>query len=360
MRLENLLIQLRGFNQPFVSYRLPESRDPVTLYGGKLQSKLPENELDYFVMAPFDVEAGFSKKILIPASKAIGFEIDADLSLFESRHIENMSNADPLVITRDMYARQANLLINKMKGRQLSKVILSRVVRMSAMSHRQAALTFVLLCETYPSAFVYYFSDGSNCHWMGASPEVLLQASGTFGKTMALAGTQSIENKTLSEISWAEKETEEQEYVTLYIRRALTLAGIQAIEETGPQSAAAGKMAHLMTVFNFQFSAPEQRGHLLQLLHPTPAVCGLPKEDALNAIRAVESHQRSYYCGYLGPVSQSGDFNLFVNLRCMQLTGSGTYLYVGGGLTARSDVQREWEETLLKASTLARVIAINS
>jgi len=361
MKLVDLLQQLRLLNQAFVSFRLPSNNVPFTLYGGKVVNELPQAPQDYFIMAPFDRDAGQRKKILIDSSRVEGFEIEVDLSLHTNKKSGSKSaTTHPVVITREMYNRQANLLINKMKARQLSKVVLSRVVHSPVMNALEAAKTYVLLCETYPSAFVYYFSDGDECHWMGASPEILLFAEADRGSTMALAGTQALDNTPLEEIVWADKEKEEQEMVALYIRRALTLVGVQSIHETAPKTVAAGRMAHLLTSFDFSFTESTQRESLLQLLHPTPAVCGLPREEAMQAIRAVETHSRSFYSGYLGPVSQSGDCKLFVNLRCMQLTETGTFLYVGGGLTARSDVQREWEETMLKASTLGRVIAINS
>ncbi len=94
----------------------------------------------------------------------------------------------------------------------------------------------------------------------------------------------------------------------------------------------------------------------ISALHPTPAVCGLPKERALELIYKTEMHNREYYAGYCGPINYQGKTDLFVNLRCMKILPDKLALYIGGGLTAKSDPEKEWEETVLKANTLLSVI----
>jgi len=87
-------------------------------------------------------------------------------------------------------------------------------------------------------------------------------------------------------------------------------------------------------------------------LHPTPAVCGLPKDKSLELILQTEKHNREYYAGYCGPINYQNKTDLFVNLRCMKILEDQLALFVGGGLTKDSVPTKEWDETVLKAKTL--------
>jgi isochorismate synthase len=91
-------------------------------------------------------------------------------------------------------------------------------------------------------------------------------------------------------------------------------------------------------------------------MHPTPAVAGQPKEDAICFIKQLEPHDRDYYTGFLGPVSQDMEIDLFVNLRCLKITPGYLSLYVGGGITLDSDPADEWDETSWKVESLLKIM----
>ena len=110
---------------------------------------------------------------------------------------------------------------------------------------------------------------------MGGTPEILLSGEKGDWQTVALAGTQSLRDGKLPK-SWDHKNWREQQLVASYIRRQLSTLGITP-EEKGPYSARAGEVSHLKSDFFFSLPNPEKLGDVLQLLHPTPAVCGLPK-----------------------------------------------------------------------------------
>ena len=95
--------------------------------------------------------------------------------------------------------------------------------------------------------------------------------------------------------------------------------------------------------------------NLVNQLHPTPAVCGIPAQAAKNAIQTIEWHQRQFYTGFLGMVSQQTK-TLYVNLRCMQYFKNEALLYIGGGITSGSSEEAEWAETERKSQTLTDAI----
>jgi isochorismate synthase len=115
-------------------------------------------------------------------------------------------------------------------------------------------------------------------------------------------------------------------------------------------------MVHLKTTYTIQSDSVKKRmGQFMMALHPTPALCGLPKNEAFRLIKEEEGFSRQLYGGFLGPVS-GNDFQFFVNIRCMKMSREETFLYLGGGLTRESVEEKEWEETRLKARTLLRAL----
>ncbi|HBK29014.1 MAG TPA: isochorismate synthase, partial [Parabacteroides sp.] len=97
-------------------------------------------------------------------------------------------------------------------------------------------------------------------------------------------------------------------------------------------------------------------GDVLSLLHPTPAVCGLPKEDAFRFIIEKEGYDRSYYSGFVGWLSPTGQTDIYVNLRCVNIHPDTYTLFAGGGLLASSDLEDEWEETIDKMKTMQNIL----
>lgn len=154
---------------------------------------------------------------------------------------------------------------------------------------------------------------------------------------------------------WDRKNQEEQGYVAGYVRRIAKKFG-QKLTEKGPYTARAGQLVHLKTDFYFLLKNADNLGSLLQELHPTPAVCGLPKKEAFRFILDNEGYDRSYYSGFIGWLDPEGHTDLYVNLRCMELEANKAILYAGGGILASSEVESEWEETGEKLKTMKKIM----
>ncbi len=237
-----------------------------------------------------------------------------------------------------------------MQRGEIKKAVLSRTVTVERPSLSDAEI-FQRLSEKYPTAFVNWVHIPDVGRWIGATPETLLDYDGERVETMSLAGTRPA--GTLGD--WGEKEKEEQQIVTDYIFTHLQALSPQA-KQGERFTRQAGQVEHLCTPI-------EAKGHfdsealsrLVDALHPTPAVGGFPKAEALQFIQQVEPHDRKYYGGYCGFVAEN-KMRLFVNLRCMEMDDRYLRLYVGGGLTAQSQPESEWRETEAKAQTLLSVI----
>jgi isochorismate synthase len=120
-----------------------------------------------------------------------------------------------------------------------------------------------------------------------------------------------------------------------------------------------GSLAHLRTDYTIdlnEVSFPGLGSAMLDLLHPTSAVCGMPKEPSLDFIVRNEGFDRRLFGGYLGPVNIEDETHIYVNLRCLQLFVGRAVLYAGAGITHLSDPEWEWSETEWKCRIMLDVI----
>ena len=207
---------------------------------------------------------------------------------------------------------------------------------------------FKALNEKYSNTFNYLISIENVGCWMGSTPELLLSIFKNKFSTVSIAGTKANEN-----LAWGEKEIEEQKMVTDYIFSTLKKSA-ENVLKNGPFTIKAGTVEHLKTNFSGDIDSENWKSLVLSL-HPTPATCGLPKVAAQKLISETEKHPRQFYTGFLGPITKT-EKTLFVNLRCMEIQGKYAYLYLGGGITAKSIAESEWIETEKKALTLEAVL----
>ena len=356
-KLSDILTICFNHNLPFYSYRMPQSNEIITGIQTTPEiirfKKLADLSIG-FIAAPFDKQSD-SKAVFISADISFVNEKinDFDYSTLKSTifdakgHISNSCQ-----ISKNEYLDQAAKLIIKLQNKELEKVVLSRTINTEEKNKLQGINLFSKLTHTYPNAFVSIFHLPGQCTWVGATPETLLKSHKNLIQTMSLAGTKPLDKTIL----WTEKEREEQQMVSDYVEKILQQFPFTKIDRQGPKDQTAGNLCHLMTSYDCEGELTKNDlFQLIEKLHPTPAVCGIPKQQSLELIRATEHHDREFYAGYLGPISPEG-CDLFVNLRCLKLSKDEITLYVGGGITAQSDPEDEWQETCLKADTLLKII----
>ena len=249
----------------------------------------------------------------------------------------------------DYQEKLANV-IGFIKQNNLSKLVISRRELLNYNGLKiNLTQTFLNLCKAYPNAFVYFFIKEGKC-WMGAFSEIL----GKFNKknsqfeTMSLAGTISVND------NWTKKEIEEQKPVTNFIRNVLGKFS-ENMDQSETYDHVSGNIKHLRTDFKAQITQ-ENLENIISELHPTPAVCGIPKDLCQNAIEQFEKYPRKLYAGYI-KVETEEYIQYFVNLRCAEFFKNAALIYVGGGITAESSVEKEWQETELKAEAILKNVA---
>ncbi len=261
---------------------------------------------------------------------------------------------------KDHFIKMVEKGITAINEGEFDKVVSARTYDEPLSKNFNIIDQFNRLEKAYPDAFVSLISIPGKGTWMGATPELLIESSSVHFRTVSVAGTQPFSlDKDLSEAAWNQKEIEEQAMVNRYIVEQFKTIRLREFIETGPRSVRAGNMIHLKTEYTVDLNEvhfPELGTVMLHLLHPTSAVCGMPKFSALRFIAANEHLNREFYSGFLGPVNMDGISRLYVNLRCMQILRTRAVLYAGSGITHDSVPEKEWDETALKCQTLLGVM----
>lgn len=348
---------------PFVVYRKPESKTISCWIQNDRKVQLLANYKESgFVMAPFLHGA---KPVFFSVKNTEIYNCIDDSGLVKEK--ETVNREFGFEGSEGEKVRHLTLIdegINAIRQNQMLKVVLSREEVLD-LDDFDLVLIFKKLLIKYPTAFAYVWYHPEIGLWIGASPETLIIAKGNDFRTMALAGTKSFSAK--NKVVWGEKEVQEQQIVTDHIVKELS--GIE-IEVGLPYNKNAGNLVHICTDIHGQLTAEQDLSTLINSLHPTAAVCGLPKNKAIDFISKHEDFDREFYTGFLGEVNyknaienESGkdvlpETNLFVNLRCMQLFSepkASAKLYIGGGITAGSVPESEWEETVAKSEVMKAV-----
>lgn len=238
------------------------------------------------------------------------------------------------------------------------KVVLSRKETV-AISIFNIEKVFKELLVNYPTAFKYCFFHPKTGLWLGATPEQFLKVSNHEIQTVSLAGTQVFEEN--DEVIWETKEKQEQEFVTDFIVSSLK-EYVDGVTVSKPYTARAGNIMHIKTNILATLNNSKNLKPIIEALHPTPAVCGLPKATAKDFIVENEGYPREYYSGFLGELNidlatfKTEQSDLFVNLRCMKIVEHTAELFVGCGITKDSNPNKEYIETVNKSLTMKKVL----
>ncbi|WP_445382337.1 chorismate-binding protein [Robiginitalea sp. IMCC43444] len=330
---------------PLVLYRKPgENTVHALMQTSPELLGFPENRSGGFVFVPFPVSD--SPAVFIRADRY--YVSDSP----DNTTYDYLPDAEPQNGGRQRHVEMLQTALASLRAGNLEKVVLGRMLTVPM----EADLTdsYEMLLSKYSQAFCYLWYHPLSGTWMGASPELLLGYANGEIKTSALAGTYAAKGG--AEPVWTAKEKREQQIVTDYIaNRVRQSGGTPVIGKT--TDFRAGNLWHLYTPIKAELSEA-YAFELLSVLHPTPAVCGIPKEEALRFIEKHEGFDRQYYTGYLGEMGleKSEAFQCYVNLRCMQIRDGKAHIYVGGGITEESRPEDEYEETRAKSRTMLAIL----
>lgn len=347
----------------FALFRLPYASEATCIrqMEGMPKELLSCQELnghEGFVIAPFEIKAE-QPILLIRPDEVTTLNLQAwSQSPISGFRVSTETHSSLSGGNRTTYAIDFANFHSQLNLGAFQKIVLARGVDEKSDGTVSPEELFLRACERYPRMFIsLVWTEKSGC-WLTATPEILLEGKGCDWRTIALAGTMRLEGDELlgegETLTWTTKNIQEQRIVTTYITECLEKY-TRDFHEEGPRTVRAANLVHLRS--DFTFTLPDNRhiGDLLQTLHPTPAVCGLPKREAFRFITHNEHMPRRYYSGFMGLLGTE-ETHLYVSLRCMNIEGTCYHLYAGGGLLKDSTEEQEWMETEAKLETMRRII----
>lgn len=362
-------------------WRLPNDEFKHLIISRKHELVQPQRPLEElpsgFIFAPFDasgdrifLKADFSFTFSNNTLKTGENSLETSSNTWLQTQLNNQESSSknyyrlpyhPEDTKKDAYLNMVAQGIREIEQGTIEKVVPSRAYQIDLSSDFDVVQAFQQLCSAHPDALISFVSTPESGSWLGATPELLVSVEDkTIFRTVALAGTQAYASgKRLKDVGWTQKDIEEQALVERYIISCFKKIRLREFEEHGPKTVVAGNLLHLKSEFKVDMVStnfPQLGSVMLQLLHPTSAVCGVPLEPSLKFLQDYEGYPRQYYSGYLGPVNFRNNIDIFVNLRCAQLQGDKAILYAGAGVTVDSIPEQEWEETEMKLNTLLKIL----
>jgi isochorismate synthase len=344
---------------PFVLYKKPEEDE---VYG------LIQKDVNMWFVQDFETDKGFvfapynnkEEKVLIKSDAKMTFDM-GDLEVSTPANYKNIDVnglfgseiiAPDFSKLEDEHLEIVKKGIEAVKTGKLDKVVLTRAELWEAKKVDFSAI-FKDLVNTYNDAFVYIWFHPLVGMWIGATPELLVEKDDEFIHSTAIAGTRNIIG---GGDNWNNKEKQEQKIVSDYVVNIFEKNLLSSIRQFGPETIQAGNLEHLKTDITGELSSASNINYLINSLHPTPAVCGIPLAEAKEFINKNEISQRNFYTGFLGELNIDNHTELYVNLRCLQVVKQGVKFFVGGGITTDSNPADEWTETVNKSKTLKDIV----
>lgn len=268
--------------------------------------------------------------------------------------------------TPEEYAHRVALAVERLRRRELDKVVLARAVTGTVPEPIDPAAIAQRLRTREPYCTIYSLPLPDGRRYVGASPELLARRIGPSIQLHPLAGTIALPANVAPDDyeNWllgSTKNLHEHEVVVTDLVRRLADDYQDLVADPSPSIVTLRTVAHLGTWINGTHrgtsEAPDAL-EILRLLHPTAAVGGIPRDVATALIASLEPHSRGHYAGPVGWLDVAGDGEWWIGIRGVIVGGTSFEAWAGAGIVSESDPIAEREETRDKlTSVLSSVLA---
>jgi len=261
------------------------------------------------------------------------------------------------------WTRMIRWALDAIGGDALDKVVLARRVALALGESIDPLLVLNHLETATPGCYHFAVRPADGPAFVGASPERLFRREGQNVVSEAVAGTRprgdtEVEDEALrKELLQSPKERREHAFVEDAIRSDLeqVCTSVRSPDGTGELALARGR--HLHSRLTGTLHPDTATTDLLEVLHPTPAVGGVPTDNAVAAIRAQEPFDRGWYAGPVGWIGRDAA-EFAVGLRAGLVEESQIALFSGAGIVEGSTPDREWEEIEQKIGDFAAIMGV--
>lgn len=260
------------------------------------------------------------------------------------------------------WKRSVQKAVESIQANEAEKIVLARELRLKLNDRVQVGRLVEKLMETQEQSYIFAYEQGDDC-FVGASPERLVQVQGKELLSTCLAGTaargkdeREDEEIANDELLYNAKNREEHDHVVQMIRSSITpfCHNVQIPEE--PVILTLRNLQHLYTPVTATLNDGVSVFNLIEVLHPTPALGGVPTDKALQFIREEEQFDRGWYGAPIGWLDANGNSEFAVAIRSGLAQKDEISLFAGCGVMADSNPEEEYEETAVKFLPLLTIL----
>ncbi len=257
----------------------------------------------------------------------------------------------------DYRAKVADALTRIERG-DFAKIVVARAIDLEADQDFHPLTALDGLRQRFPDCFSFSVANGRGDSFIGASPERLVRVSQGVLESDVLAGSiqrghgAADDARQGSLLQTSAKDLHEHELVLASVKRHLVSLGLKPEHPDAPGLRKLANVQHLHTPVRASLNPDTSLLDAVAQLHPTPAVGGSPREDAVPAIRELEGFPRGLYAGALGWLNARGGGEFMVGIRSALVRGNHARVYAGAGIVAGSTPEKETRETELKFQAL--------
>ncbi len=236
---------------------------------------------------------------------------------------------------------------------QLEKLVLSRQKIFSVSNQPDWNFIFEELERKFPECYLFLIKSKKS-YFFGVSPEKFISVHNGKIEVEAVAGSaprskQQPEDLNLENgLRVSTKNLKEHKYVSEFIINVLKEYSINITNSDNPEIKKLDNIQHLITKVSAELKEKNKLFELIEALYPTPAVCGVPKNDAIEYIRQLENYDRGLYSGLIGWLDFKGNCDFSVTIRSALAKGKEITAYAGAGIVEDSNPDEEFIETQLK------------
>jgi len=309
-----------------------------------------------YVQAEDDVET-----VLAQINEVVNLlSTDLDKSTLPKQEIEKQNEKDP-----EAWKESVQKAVDTIKAKKAQKIVLARELRLKLSDRVQVSSLVEKLLITQPQSYIFAYEQGDDC-FVGASPERLVQVQGDELLSTCLAGTaaRGKDEKEDKQIADAElvhnaKNREEHDHVVQMIKSSISPFCHDIKIPNQPTVLTLRNLQHLYTPVRARLNNGVSVFNLIEVLHPTPALGGVPTETALQFIREEEKFTRGWYGAPIGWLDYNGNSEFAVAIRSGLVQKDEMSLFAGCGVMADSDPDKEYEETAVKFLPMLKILEDN-
>ncbi len=288
-------------------------------------------------------------------------EIQKDFELLNSLlklNVVDKSKTNRMVISsngkeKSEWMRNISKALEEIDSGKVQKIVLSRQIDIELESSIDISNILNVLGERYPRCYVFAFRKNDSI-FFGASPEKLAKISNGWIEADALAGsvargvTEEKDELLANSLLSSQKDLAEQQIVVSFIKESFSKFCDEVVFSENPIIRKLPNIQHLWTPIKGKINSEQSIFTILKELHPTPAICGVPWNMALDSIREMETHDRGLFSGMVGWFNFNNEGEFAVAIRSALLKQRYIYAFAGCGIVKGSDPEFEYAESELK------------